>query len=242
VLRIRCRSARPKERVPSLRRCRASPTGGGAGLPGAVDACAVSVVGRSRRRPLCADGGCWLRRWMAEALLGCGKRSRMTAPRASTCRAELHQAAGRSPRLALPRRRSGAEASLLASKPPRWVPIAEAMSAREGPLGEWTGEWARRGGINPMPSPGGCLPPLPPRWRVGARHAAGIQRRLPWGSVPFGVSTWAIVVPVYLTDTIRSQSFSLSQRFEPARASWLCFAPHPPLGFRSSEPFPLGQP
>lgn len=47
---------------------------------------------------------------------------------------------------------------------------------------------------------------------------------------------------VYLTDTIRSRSFSLPQRIEPARASWLCFAPHPPLGFRPPEPFPLSQP
>jgi hypothetical protein len=62
------------------------------------------------------------------------------------------------------------------------------------------------------------------------------------GSVPFGVSTRAIVMPVYLTDTFRSQGFSPSQRFHPARASWLCFTPHPPLGFRSSELFPLGQP
>jgi hypothetical protein len=49
-------------------------------------------------------------------------------------------------------------------------------------------------------------------------------------------------VPACLTDTIRSRSFSLPQRFEPARASWLCFAPHPPIGFRPPEPFPLGQP
>jgi hypothetical protein len=49
-------------------------------------------------------------------------------------------------------------------------------------------------------------------------------------------------VPVYLSDTIRSRSFSLPQRFEPARASWLCFTPHPPTGFWPSEPFPLGQP
>jgi hypothetical protein len=39
-------------------------------------------------------------------------------------------------------------------------------------------------------------------------------------------------VSVCLSDTIRSQRFSRSQRFEPARASWLCFTPHPPLGFR----------
>jgi hypothetical protein len=35
----------------------------------------------------------------------------------------------------------------------------------------------------------------------------------------------------YLTDTVRSQGFSPSQRFAPAWTSWLCFAPHPPLGF-----------
>jgi hypothetical protein len=88
------------------------------------------------------------------------------------------------------------------------------------------------------------MPPAfePPKWVVGARHAAGIRRRLPWGSVPFGVSTRAIVVPVCLSDTVRSQGFSPSQRFEPARASWLCFAPHPPIGFRPSELFPLSQP
>jgi len=49
-------------------------------------------------------------------------------------------------------------------------------------------------------------------------------------------------VPVCLSGTIRSRSFSPPQRFEPARASWLCFAPHPPIGFRPPEPFPLGQP
>jgi hypothetical protein len=49
-------------------------------------------------------------------------------------------------------------------------------------------------------------------------------------------------VSVCLADTVRSQSFSLSQRFEPAWAWWLCFAPHPPIGFRPSELFPLGQP
>lgn len=62
------------------------------------------------------------------------------------------------------------------------------------------------------------------------------------GSVPFGVSTRAIVMPDCLSGTFRSQGFSPSQRFHPARASWLCFTPHPPLGFWSSEPCPLGQP
>lgn len=40
---------------------------------------------------------------------------------------------------------------------------------------------------------------------------------------------------VCLSDTVRSQRFSRSQRFAPTCALWLCFAPHPPLGFRPSE-------
>lgn len=56
-------------------------------------------------------------------------------------------------------------------------------------------------------------------------------------------SARAIVgVPVCLTDTVRPQGFSPSRRFDPARALWVCFAPHPPIGFRSSELFPRGQP
>jgi hypothetical protein len=46
----------------------------------------------------------------------------------------------------------------------------------------------------------------------------------------------------YLGCTFRSQGFSPSQRFSPFRTSWLYFTPHPPLGFRSSELFPLRQP
>jgi len=41
---------------------------------------------------------------------------------------------------------------------------------------------------------------------------------------------------------IRPQGFSPSRRLSPTRASWLCFAPHPPIGFWSSEPSPLRQP
>lgn len=43
---------------------------------------------------------------------------------------------------------------------------------------------------------------------------------------------------VYLTDTIRSQGFSPSQRFRPARAVWLYFAPLPPIGFSTFRVFP----
>lgn len=46
---------------------------------------------------------------------------------------------------------------------------------------------------------------------------------------------------VCLASTIRSQGFSPSQRFDPTRASWFCFTPHPPVGFRPSECFPLSQ-
>jgi len=41
---------------------------------------------------------------------------------------------------------------------------------------------------------------------------------------------------------IRPQGFSPSRRLSPTRALWLCFAPHPPIGFWSSELFPLRQP
>jgi hypothetical protein len=55
-------------------------------------------------------------------------------------------------------------------------------------------------------------------------------------------SARAIVsVPAYLTDTIRPQGFSPSRRLDPARALWVCFTPHPPIGFWPSELFPRGQ-
>lgn len=38
-----------------------------------------------------------------------------------------------------------------------------------------------------------------------------------------------------LTNTFRSQRFSRSQRLSPTETLRLCFTPHPPLGFRSSE-------
>ena len=56
-------------------------------------------------------------------------------------------------------------------------------------------------------------------------------------------SVRAIVsVLVCLASTIRSQGFSPSQRFDPARTSWPCFVPHPSIGLRSSERSPLSQP
>jgi len=68
-------------------------------------------------------------------------------------------------------------------------------------------------------------------------------RLLPWGSGPFGeISPGELEVQPYLSCTIRSQGFAPSQRFAPVRALWLCFTPLPPIGFRSSELFPLRQP
>lgn len=55
-------------------------------------------------------------------------------------------------------------------------------------------------------------------------------------------STRKIGAQCCLDCAVRSQGFSPSQRFSPFRALWLCFTPHPPLGFRSSEHFPLRQP
>lgn len=46
----------------------------------------------------------------------------------------------------------------------------------------------------------------------------------------------------YLGCTNRPQGFSPSRRRSPTRTSWLCFTPHPPIGFWSSEPFPPRQP
>jgi hypothetical protein len=88
------------------------------------------------------------------------------------------------------------------------------------------------------------VPPVSalPRQRFAARHAAGNRRRLPWSSAPLGeISSGGRDTSVCLTDAIRSQGFSPSQRFDPAWAWWLCFAPHPPTGFRPSELFPLSQ-
>lgn len=65
---------------------------------------------------------------------------------------------------------------------------------------------------------------------TAARRVAGQQRLLPWGSFPYDVQARAIVVLVYLANTIRSQGFAPSQRFNPARALWLYFMPHPPIG------------
>lgn len=78
----------------------------------------------------------------------------------------------------------------------------------------------------------------------GARRATGklMAPPLRFFVLSAFVSSGGRFVPVYLAGTFRSQGFSPSQRFAPSRALRLCFASHPPLGFRSSELFPLSQP
>jgi hypothetical protein len=71
----------------------------------------------------------------------------------------------------------------------------------------------------------------------------GVRRRLPWGSSPFdGISTGDRCAPDCLPGTFRSQGFSPSQRFDPTDALWLCFTPHPSIGFWPPEHFPHSQP
>jgi len=73
--------------------------------------------------------------------------------------------------------------------------------------------------------------------------SVGVRRRLPWGSLPFdGISDGDRCAPDYLPGTFRSQGFSPSQRFDPTDALWLCFTPHPSLGFQPPEPLPHSQP
>lgn len=48
---------------------------------------------------------------------------------------------------------------------------------------------------------------------------------------------------VCLTNAFRSQGFSPSQRFDPGTPLWLCFKPHPPIGFMGLQSFSRrGQP
>jgi hypothetical protein len=71
----------------------------------------------------------------------------------------------------------------------------------------------------------------------------GHRRLLPWGSAPFGgIGAGDRNRSVASAAPSCPQGFSPSRRFTPTRTSWLCFTPHPPLGFWSSELFPLRQP
>jgi len=94
-----------------------------------------------------------------------------------------------------------------------------------------------------------CLPfrgPPPtramPKRGHRARHTAGGRGTFLEVRLLSAKTTQVIVALAYLTSAIRSQGFSPSQRFDPTRASWLCFTPHPPIGFWSPKLFPLSQP
>jgi len=153
--------------------------------------------------------------------------------RTRTARVELHRILGRSRGFgASSRRRVRPKPGL----PLRSSPLDGHDRGRACP----PGHFRVSGSLAASPKRGGWLAVLPKaashlRFTEVSRgcktRSVGYGRLLPWGSVPFGVSVRAIVVSVCLTDTIRSRGFSPSQRFEPAWTSWLCFAPHPPLGF-----------
>jgi hypothetical protein len=86
-------------------------------------------------------------------------------------------------------------------------------------------------------------PAIRRRRELRAGPPVGVERHLPWGSVPFdGINIGDRYAPDCLPDAFRSQRFSRSQRFDPTDALWLCFTPHPSLGFRPSELFPRRQP
>ena len=74
-----------------------------------------------------------------------------------------------------------------------------------------------------------------------ARHTAGSRGTFHEVRFLSAKPTQVIVMLVYLTSTVRSQGFSPSQRFDPTRTLWLCFAPHPPIGFWPPKLFPFSQ-
>jgi hypothetical protein len=162
------RTTHPRVRGPSLR-CR-SRRASAAAKPecSGRDACAVSCLGRSLGSTLCA------------ATSGSTARAHV--------RNELHLT---------PSRSAGASASSRSGARPRpsrddeAIPFGAQDRGPVRPLGFPRGSWERyvpprRDFARPFSR---RLPPTagPPRWHGGARHAAGIRRRLPWSWFPFGV-------------------------------------------------------
>lgn len=90
-----------------------------------------------------------------------------------------------------------------------------------------------RRGFTEVNHDGFSSPPHP----VGDRRSTRVYRwRLPGVRFLSAKSARVIVhALVCLANALRSQSFSLSQRFAPTRALRLCFTPHPPIGFGPSE-------
>lgn len=79
-----------------------------------------------------------------------------------------------------------------------------------------------------------CAPAIPLDTATKALMAPPVR----FGSLLTTSASVVVHVSVYLTDTVRSQSFSLSQRFDPTDAWWPCFMPQPPSGFQVYRAFP----
>jgi hypothetical protein len=99
--------------------------------------------------------------------------------------------------------------------------------------------WQRQVGTE-VPTRRGLCSGASARARASARHATRklMAPPLRFFVLPAFLSLGSRCAPVCLTGTIRSQGFSPSQRFNPARALRLCFASHPPIGFLAFRAFP----
>lgn len=146
---------------------------------------------------------------------------RMASPRTAWHRHRSEDVARASRCRTPPKRRTtrrSASGSYLVARPPRWL--------------------SGSGGLTE-----GCLAVAFHRGGVVARDTQRENDDTSHGvRFPSAKAVQVVVVSVFLADTIRPQSFSLSRRLDPTWTSWLCFAPHPPMGFRPSERFPLSQP
>jgi hypothetical protein len=129
-----------------------------------------------------------------------------------------------------------------------WVPLQSvtAVASRRVPVRfvdrvfAEASTWCGRGDCNQRPEGIETIYPdsrvQPARGQVAQEWCRGRRRFLPGIRLLPAKQVQAIVgVSVYRADTFRSQGFSPSQRFCPAWTLWLCFTPHPPVGFRSSE-------
>jgi hypothetical protein len=85
-------------------------------------------------------------------------------------------------------------------------------------------------------APSGVAPSSPPTTRTPWTRVD------PGTSLRFGCLSTKSTRAIDGRAVLRSQGFSPSQRFSPTRASWPCFMPHPPIGFRPSELLPARQP
>jgi hypothetical protein len=83
-----------------------------------------------------------------------------------------------------------------------------------------------------------CADSLQPKPLAACGLATGYREHLPRFRCLSAKSEVQIVVLACLTSTIRSQSFSLSQRFDPRTSSRPCFIPHPLIGFLAFRAFP----